>query len=800
MNHCSERAQQTEFFGGWRGATRINSGRGVQVITMKIANSFWFAFLGIGSCMAAGQNAKEPVDYVVPNIGGIGQLLSATIPYVQYPHGMARLYPITTPGITDRYLADKIYGFPAGPAVLMASTGNIGTAQTAYASDFDHDFETATPFYYQADLQSWNIKAELTVTPEAAYYRFTFPANPHAHLSLSLGRHSALVVLSDSAVAGSQQIDGPIVQTVGMEGETRQYFYAEFSHPLSGSQTWQNGTLSRETKQEGDSIGFVSDTPTAADEIIAVKVGISYISVEQAHLNLEREIPDWDFAHTEANARAAWNNALSAIRTTGGTERQNIIFYTALYRSLQRMTDITEGGRYFSGFDHSVHDADGHDFYVDDGLWDTFRSMHPLQLLLDPRLQEDMIRSYIRMYEQCGWMPSFPSVAGEQAVMIGHHAAIFIADAYAKGYRDFDAKEAYQAIRKNATEATLLPWSRAPLTPLDKIYFEKGFFPALDPSEQETVPQVTGERRQAVSVTLENGYDDWAIAQLAEALGKPEDASYFTHLAHNYRNLFNPAIGFMAPKDAAGNWVEPFDPKLGGGQGGRDYFTEVDSWLYTFNVQYDVAGLIDLMGGRDAFNAKLDQLFVEQYGTPKYKFLSQFPDATGLIGLYAQGNEPSFHIPYLYDFSGQPWKTQKRVRQLMDVWYGDGPLGIPGDDDGGETSSWYVLSAIGFYPACPGSPVFEIGSPIFEKTVVRLGNGKEFTILANHVSARSKYIQSAQLNGTPLDRPWFSQSDIASGGTLVLEMGDRPNFAWGSTPQDAPPSMSDDDKDAYVMH
>jgi predicted alpha-1,2-mannosidase len=196
------------------------------------------------------------------------------------------------------------------------------------------------------------------------------------------------------------------------------------------------------------------------------------------------------------------------------------------------------------------------------------------------------------------------------------------------------------------------------------------------------------------------------------------------------------------------------------------------------------------MGGRDAFNAKLDHLFVEQYGTSKYQFLGQFPDATGLVGLYAQGNEPSFHIPYLYDFSGQPWKTQRRVRQLMDVWYGDGPLGIPGDDDGGETSSWYVLSAIGFYPVCPGSPVYEIGSPIFAKSIIRMSDGNQFTVIANHVSAQNKYIQSAELNGTPLDKPWFQQSDIAHGGTLLLEMGDKPNLHWGSAPADAPPSMS----------
>jgi len=474
----------------------------------------------------------------------------------------------------------------------------------------------------------------------------------------------------------------------------------------------------------------------------------------------------------------------------GGTDRQRTIFYTALYRSLGRMTDITEDGKYFSGYDHTVHDAGGHDFYIDDGLWDTYRSLHPLQLLLDAKGQEDMVRSYLRMYEQSGWMPSFPSVAGEQAVMIGHHAAEFILDTYAKGYRDFNAEEALAAMRKNATETTLLPWSRAPLTPLDHVYFDKGFFPALKWGEQETEPAVTGERRQAVSVTIENSYDDWAVAQLATALNKPQDAAYFTRLAHNYQNVFNPAIDFMAPRSADGAWVEHFDPKLGGGQGGRDYFTEVDAWLYTFGVQHDVAGLIHLFGGRDKFNDKLDRLFVEQYDTSKFAFLGQFPDATGLVGLYAQGNEPSFHIPYLYDFSGEPWKTQFRVRQLMDVWYGDGPLGIPGDDDGGETSSWYVLSAMGFYPVCPGSPVYEIGSPLFTRTDLRMGNGKVFTIVAHGASAQNKYIQSATLNGRPLDKPWFRHSDIANGGELVLEMGDHPNTKWGTAPGDAPPSMS----------
>lgn len=762
-------------------------------LKLTCAELFLFLLLPVGNtalAQIATTQQNAPVSYVSPNIGGIGQLLTATVPYVQYPHGMARLAPITTPGIGDRYLADKIYGFPAGPATLMASTGSVGVSQKEYASDFDHDFEVSTPYYYQANLLTWDINAELTAAKHSAYYRFTFPSSAHSHLVLTLKSDARLTVVGDNAVQGSQRIYGPISGKSEPGGETREYFYAEFSHPLQSWQTWHDNAFSKNAQEQGDDIGFISDDATTQGEQIEVRIGLSYISVEQARKNLQQEISGQTFDQVKESTEAIWNHALNGIQITGGTRKQRTIFYTALYRSLGRMTDITEDGSYFSGYDHKIHSADGHDFYVDDGTWDTFRSLHPLQLLLDPGQQEDMIRSYLRMYEQTGWMPSFPSIAGEQAVMIGHHADEFILDAYEKGYRDFDVQEAYAAMRKNATETTMLPWQRGPLTSLDHVYFEKGFFPALAYGEKETVPQVTGERRQAVSVTIENSYDDWCVAQLAKALGKDADAAYFTKLAHNYANVFNPAIDFMAPRSADGKWVAHFDPKLGGGQGGRDYFTEVNSWLYTFGVQHDVAGLIHLFGGRDKFNAKLDQLFVEQYGTSKYAFLGQFPDATGLIGMYAQGNEPSFHIPYLYDFSGQPWKTQRRVRQIMNVWYGDGPHGIPGDDDGGETSSWYVFSAMGFYPVCPGSPVYEIGSPIFAKTVIRLAGDKNFTVIANHVSAQNKYIQSATLNGQPLDKPWFQQSDIANGGTLILEMGDKPNIHWGSALEDTPPSMS----------
>ena len=482
--------------------------------------------------------------------------------------------------------------------------------------------------------------------------------------------------------------------------------------------------------------------------------------------------------------------ALGRIAVTGGSEDERTIFYTALYRSLCGMADITEDGRYYSGWDKQVHATDGHDFYVDDSLWDTYRSEHPLELLLSPSRQLDMVRSYVRMYEQRGWMPRDPTVDGPGNWMIGNHSAALIADTYAKGYTEFDAEKAYEGIRKNATQATVLPWRMGTLTPLDRVYQERGYFPALAKGETETSPDVTPERRQAVSVTLENSYDDWCVALMAKALHKDADYAYFLKRAHDYQNVYNPATGFMAPRGMDGKWVENFDPKLGGGQGGRDYFTEVNGWVYAFHVQHDVAGLIELMGGREKFVERLDGLFEEPFGTSKFSFLAQFPDATALFGNYPQGDEPGFHIPYLYNYAGEPWMTQRRVRELMKTWYTSGLMGIPGDEDWGAMSSWYVFSAMGFYPVCPGSPTYNIGSPIFDEIKISLENGRTFTIRALHQSAHNKYIQSAALNGQPLNKPWFSHSDVTQGGALILEMGPQPNKPWGSAPGAAPPSMS----------
>jgi predicted alpha-1,2-mannosidase len=344
-------------------------------------------------------------------------------------------------------------------------------------------------------------------------------------------------------------------------------------------------------------------------------------------------------------------------------------------------------------------------------------------------------------------------------------------------------------LRKNAIEATMLPWRNGPMCSLDTFYLEKGYYPALNPGEKETVQLVHQfEKRQAVAVTLGNSYDDWCLAQLAKALNKTDDYEYFIKRAHNSYNLFNHETGFFAPRTADGNWVKDFDPKISGGMGNRDYYDENNGWTYLWDVQHDIAGLIDVLGGRGKFIGRLDQLFTEGLGMSKYAYLAQFPDATGQVGQFVMGNEPGLHVPYLYNYAGAPWKTQKRVRMLLDTWFTNSPFGIPGDEDGGGLSGFVVFSSMGIYPVTPGIPAFNITSPVFTNVSIKLHNNKTFRIIARGSNRQNKYIQSAMLNGEVWNKPWIRWDDIKDGGELVLDMGSRPDYEWGSAPEDVPPS------------
>ncbi len=697
--------------------------------------------------------APAQVEYVDPTIGNVGILLVPTRPAVYLPNSMVRMYPMREDAMDDR-----IHSFPL--TISSHRMNELFSIMPGDGKPSAYDRETTTPYYYAARLRESGTVAEFTATDRCGYFRFTFPKEK-ASLVLANRIAGSVHVKGGKAVEGEEQFDG-----------MKAYVFGEFSVPVEAKVVREG---------DKDSVAIAARTQS-----LDFRYGISFISVEQAQKNLQREIAAADFEAIKARAKARWNETLGQIAVEGGTEEQRRVFYTALYRSSERMINITEDGRYYSGFDHAVH-TDSRPFYVDNWLWDTFRALEPLQTILNPEMEADKLQSYVRMYQQSGIMPTFAIVTGPYACMNGNHAAPFFADAWFKGVRNFDLPVAYEGVRKRSLESTLLPWRLGPKTVLDEFYAEHGYMPALRPGEKETVAEVHPfEKRQPVPVTLGNSFDDWEIAQLARELKKPEDEQLFLKRAANYKNLFRADKGLMWPKDDKGEWIEPMDPKFDGGMGGRDYYDENNGYTYTWDVAHDYAGLVALMGGREKAEANLDQIFREPLGRSKYEFQAKFPDSTSMVGQFSMGNEPSFAIPYIYDRLGAPWKTQERVRMLLDTFFTDTLTGIPGDEDGGGMSAFVVFSMMGFYPVTPGIPVYDIVSPVLEKVTIHLKNGKDFVIVARGASKRNKYVERIVLNGKPLDRVWFKHSDLAQGGTLELSMGDTPNQQLGARPETFP--------------
>ncbi|HIS68102.1 MAG TPA: glycoside hydrolase family 92 protein [Candidatus Gallacutalibacter stercoravium] len=683
----------------------------------------------------------SPADLVNPYIGTISHLLTSVRPEVMRPYGMARCTPLLLGG-GDYFCNEVLQGFPVGQAWLMPGV------QGDFANKVDHSRGTFRCYYCRLELEEHEVEAEAAVSDHVYFYRFS-----HAdQLLIACGEGSTLSVQDGMVVVS------PTDRAAVKNGAP----YAVIR---------LHGPLQVLAAQERRVVLHIS-------EGTEVYGAVSYISVEQALCNLQNEVAEENsFDDAKEQGRQIWNELLGRARVQGNSRDRQVVFYTALFRAFQRMTCYTEQGKYFSGYDNTVHDGT---FYTGDGLWDTFRCMHPLQLLLDFDRQAEIVNSYVLMYQQSGLMPSFPAVSGDLPVMLGFHAAPLFADSYAKGL-PADYETAYEGLYKNATEQCMLPWvCNEPATELDRCYYEKGFFPALKRGEKEYIPQVHSfERRQAVAVTLEHAYDDWCVAQLARALGKQGDYERFMERSRNYRNLYHEQLGFMAPKSIDGQWVKDFDPKWDGGQGGRDYCAENNTWIYTWSVFHDIEGLAQLMGGRQAMEQKLDNLFTEGFHEgSKYEFFGQFPDSTGLMGQFVMGNEPAFHIPYLYDYCGAPWKTQKRLRDLMDIWFTNSPTGICGDEDGGAMSSWLVFSALGFYPVCPGKAEYAIGTPLFDEAQLRLKDGKTFTVRSEGAGDGLRYIQSATLNGKVLEHPFLRHEDLINGGELVLQMSNKPNKNW----------------------
>ncbi|SDE68229.1 alpha-1,2-mannosidase, putative [Mucilaginibacter pineti] len=708
----------------------------------------------------AQQNAgKGNLKYVDPLIGNVGQLLEPTRPTVQLPNQMMRMYPVR-----KDYLDDQISSFPLlivshrlGEAFSMKpSVKKIAEASFQQKMTYDHDLEVTRPWYYSTYLVDDDITVEYTPGKKTAIYRFEFPEKAEKNILFNFynDENAQIKFTSDKEISGYEIYHDDI----------KIYLYGVFS---------EKGNVGANPSAKA----YISFGPSASKNI-EFRYAVSFVSAEQAKKNFSNELSGTTFNQLKQAGEDAWYKVMSQINVTGGTEAQKRSFYSALYRCYERPVDISEDGKYYSGFDKKVHESK-RTFYVDDWTWDTYLAHHPLRTILDPAKESDILNSYVTMYEQGGWVPTFPVLFGDHACMNAFHSTVMFTDGYNKGIRGFDTLKAYEGMVKNATQATMLPWKNGPKGPLEDFYYDKGYFPALHPGEKETDPNVESfEKRQAVAVTLGASYDDWALAQFAKKLGKTADFEKFSKRSQNYKNLWDSKTMFFMPKDAKGDFIN-IDPKFDGGMGGRDYYDENNGWTYMWQVQHDIPGLINLMGGKEKFEGRLDQLFREGLGRSKYEFQAKFPDVTGIVGQFSMGNEPSFHIPYLYNYTGSPWKTQKRVRFLLDVWYKDNIFGIPGDEDGGGMTAFVVFSSMGFYPLTPGNPVYTIGSPLFEKTTIDLPNGKQFKLVAKDCSVQNKYIQSAKLNGQVLDTPWFSHAQLIAGGELELQMGPKPNKQWG---------------------
>ena len=704
------------------------------------------------------------MDYVNPYIGNISHLLVPTFPTVQLPNSMLRVYPERAD-----YTSEYVNGLPVivtNHRERSAFKLSVTTGETLRpVIPVSYDNEHLTPYGFGIDLEDGAIHADYAVSHQSAVYRIRF-RDGHGTLLLTSG--NGAVSLADGVFAGYQVVDG----------ETKVYVYMEVQGKPVREGFLRHGQLLDGKSDSGRNacVAMVFDAPE-----VHLRYGVSFISQEQAAANLRREIDTYDVEKVAAEGRKVWNETLGRLAVHGGDETEKTVFYTSYYRTFERPVCLSEDGRYWSAFDNQVHEDGGTPFYTDDWIWDTYRAAHPLRVVMDPSLEEDILASFIRMAEQTGndWAPTFPEVTGDSRRMNSNHTVATFADAIVKGL-DVDKQRAYEICRKALLEKTLAPWCGNPAGWIDGFFWHNGYIPALRPGEPETDPNVHSfEKRQPVAVTLGTSYDSWCMSVIADAVKQYPEGIAFRNASQFYRNLYNGTTGFFHPKDKDGHFIEPLDYSFSGGMGAREYYGENNAWVYRWDVQQDIPGLIVLMGGPDAFVKKLDETFSTPLGRSKFEFYAMLPDHTGNVGQFSMANEPSLHIPYLYDYAGAPWKTQKRIRQLLRTWFRDDLMGVPGDEDGGGMTSFVVWSCLGLYPVTPGSAEYAVGSPVFPEAVVNLPGGKTFEIVAKGASEDNKYIQSATLNGKPLTRPFLSHDELAKGGKLVFVMGNQPNKEWG---------------------
>jgi predicted alpha-1,2-mannosidase len=714
---------------------------------------------------------KDYVDYVNPYMGNISHLLVPTYPTVHLPNSLLRVCPER-----GDYTSDRLFGLPLIVTSHRGKSAFNLSPLVKLPSDlkpvqlYSYDQEDIHPYAYSVLLDQENIEVDYALSHQSGMYTFTFPANSTKYLQFN-------------SQDGKLQWDGQGLSGIQDIGNgTFVYIYAvPESKPLAVKRL-QGQQLENGVEATGKNSCIVLEFNQAGNSL-RMKYGVSFIDVAQAKANLKREISDFDQKKLAEKGRKIWNEALGKIAVEGENESDKHVFYTSLYRTYERPVNISEDGRYYSAFDGKVHQDEGKPFFTDDWIWDSYRAHHPLRVLLDPTTESMILNSFVRMSEQMEqpWLPTFPEITGDSRRMNSNHGVATLLDAYRKGVRNFDIKKAYLAAKGAITEKTLAPWSGKAAGKLDEFFKEKGYIPALYPGEKETIPEVNGfERRQPVAVTLGTSYDLWCLAQLAQELGIQSDYDLFMKQSFNYRNLFNEQTKFFHPKDDKGNFIMPFDYVFSGGQGAREYYGENNAWIYRWDVQHNIPDLIKLMGGNEFFVKYLDEMFQQPLGRSKFDFYAQLPDHTGNVGQFSMANEPALHIPYLYNYAGQPWMTQKRIHKLIGEWFRNDLMGVPGDEDGGGMSAFVVFSQMGFYPVTPGLTSYSIGSPFFQKVRIQLPNGKSFVIIGKNASAKNKYIQSAKLNGQPLNVPQLTHADVLKGGTLEFVMGDSANRNWGN--------------------
>jgi predicted alpha-1,2-mannosidase len=630
------------------------------------------------------------------------------------------------------------------PTIGLPSLNATGENPKGYATSFNHKNETASPGYYGVKLDN-GLQVDLTTTARTGLHRYTFPPDSNANNVILDLVHRDKVVDASLRVVDATHIEGFRRSNAWARNQVV-YFAAEFSRPFRSSKTEQ----AIDAPNIKASFSFDLE-----NQPLLLKVGISPVSVEGAWKNLTAEINHWDFERVRNDAKVAWNHELNKIQVSGGDEAQLKNFYTALYHVNLQPNLFTDIDGQYLGRDFKIHKAEGFDNYTVFSLWDTFRATHPLYTIIDQKRTADFINTFLAQYQEGGRLPVWELAANETDTMIGYHSVSVIADAILKGIGGFDRERAFQAMKHSAE---LKHHGLGP-------YTEHGYL------EMEV-------ERESVSKTLEYAYDDWCIAVVAQVLNRQDDYQRYMRRAQSYKNIFDRETGFVRPRTNAG-WLSPFEPREV-----NFSFTEANAWQYTFFAPQDIAGLIELMGGNEKFARKLDDLFAAESKTTG----REQADITGLIGQYAHGNEPSHHVAYLYNYVGQPWKTQSRVRQVMDSFYKPSPDGLIGNEDCGQMSAWYVLSAAGFYPVTPGSPVYAIGTPLFPEVRFNLENGKSFVIKARNVSTQNFYIKSAALNGKTYRKSFISHEDLIAGGELVYEMSGKPNLRWANQVGEVPVS------------